>query len=103
MGKAIPKKAGAPMLYNNAIRVDEGPVKNSEALITSGGVQQAFLDYEAWIKKVSLLDLSHFDLGYFRIVVNDKSVDYGVEFNANGDPIRIYSMYDDEFNMEIRW
>lgn len=58
MAKVIPKRAGAPMNYNNAIRVDEEPILNSDALITSGGVYRALQggsggpivgNYKIWI------------------------------------------------------
>ena len=41
MAKKVLKRASAPMKYNNAIRVDDEPIKNSEALITSGAVAEA--------------------------------------------------------------
>ena len=101
--KVIPKKASAPMDYNKAIRVDNLPVNGSEALITSGGVQQAFKDYEAWQRNTTLLDASSMNLGYFRVVANKKSLNYGIDFDSNGDPIRIYSMDNSDFDMEVHW
>lgn len=53
MGKVIPKKAGAPMAYNDAIRVDDEPISNSDALITSGGVYLAIENFDGWVHQIN--------------------------------------------------
>lgn len=51
--KVTPKRAGAPMSYNNAIRVDTEPIKNSDALITSGGVYFALEHFDGWEHQIN--------------------------------------------------
>lgn len=53
------------------------------------------------VRRTTSLDLSNFALGYFQAVMDGNvAVNYGVDFNADGDPVRIY---DSSHSMDITW
>lgn len=86
MAKKIVKRAAAPMRYNDAIRVDEEPIKNSEALITSGAVAEA-----TWFTglKPTELDFSEWDNGDFVETLDGDYINaFTIEFDGSGKPIK---------------
>ena len=53
------------------------------------------------IRRTTSLDLSNFDLGYFQAIMDGNlAVNYGVDFDGNGDPVRIY---DSTHSMDVTW
>ena len=95
----ITKKASAPMSYNDSIRVDFEAIKDSEALITSGGVYQAIDDATPSTTKV---DFSKWDDGQFvEWLSNNKIMIFSVTFDSSNRPIRITDNM--ENSMDIVW
>ena len=53
------------------------------------------------VRRTTSLDFSSFPLGYFQAVMDGNlAVNYGVDFDANGDPVRIY---DSTHSMDVTW
>ena len=61
---------------------------------------QGFLDLYG-VRRTTSLDLHNFPSGFFQAVMDGGiSVNYGVEFDSNGDPVRIY---DSAHSMDVTW
>ena len=74
------------MPYNDAIRVDETPIDNSEALITSGGVAEAIAPF--YLKPV-ILDFTKWSSGIFvETLDEDYECAFEIDFDRSGRPIR---------------
>lgn len=59
-----------------------------------------YMDLEG-IRRTISLDFSNFPLGYFQAAMDGNlAVNYGVDFDANGDPVRIY---DSTHSMDVTW
>lgn len=59
-----------------------------------------FLDLYG-VRRTTSLDLHNFPSGFFQAVMDGGiSVNYGVEFDSNGDPVRIY---DSAHSMDVTW
>lgn len=81
---------GLDILYNTTV----GTVIGLKA-IASG-----FLDLYG-VRRTTDLDLQHFPMGFFQAVLDGNiAVNYGVDFDANGDPVRIY---DSAHSMDVTW